>query len=144
MERIKMVLREGPIRRRLREWREKKPRPELSHQEFPFVEKGSRLCGSDLERWLMDRGLSLFDTYDIVIGISDFKCTTLAFDEKGRIVDYDQYYADPEYVKVNWGRAIWQRLQHEAHEGKIKWVDRLLIFNNASPNCLEYYGLVYP
>ena len=138
------IFEEGPIRKWLREWREKKPSSELSHQEFPFVEKGSRLCGSDLERWLMDRGLSLFDAKDIVIGISDFKCTTLAFDEKGRIVDFDQYYQDAEFVRTR-GRAIWERLQHQARVGIIRrGPETVLVFNNIAPDCLEYYGLVSP
>jgi hypothetical protein len=117
--------------------------PRTQESEFPFVEKGSRLCGNDLERWLMDRGLSLFDAKDIVIGISDFKSTTLAFDDKGRIVDYDQYYQEPEFIRPH-SRAIWDRLQRQARAGIIRSPETVLIFKNVVPDCLEYYGLVSP
>ncbi len=109
-------------------------------QEFPLI-KGSRLCGSDLERWLMDRGLSLLDAKDIIIGVSDFKSTTLALDDKGRIVDFDQYYEEPEFIRAR-GRAIWDRLQRQARAGIIRSPERVLIFKNIVPDCLEYYGVL--
>jgi len=97
-----------------------------------------RRCGEELAEWLRDKGLSLSDVGNIISRIPNFLSTTFAFDEHGMIVDYDQYYEMADTVRSLHGRAIWQRLR------KIGAVDRVLIFNNVGPNCLEYYGTISP
>jgi hypothetical protein len=104
--------------------------------EFPF-ETGARLCGDDLKRWLMNRGLSLLDAGEFVIGIPDFKSTSIALDDRGRIVDYDQYYQDAEYVISNYHNAIKERLMRMWERGI--YVRRLVYFDNVKPDCLEFH-----
>jgi hypothetical protein len=117
--------------------------PVGSHEVFP-LKRGARLCGDDLERWLSDRGLSYLDVKDVINGIPDFKSITLALDETGRIVDYDQYYDDAERIIKYYGRRIWDRLQRQAKAGIIRSPEKVLVFKNIPPNCLEYYGSVSP
>jgi DNA-directed RNA polymerase subunit RPC12/RpoP len=108
------------------------------------LKMGVRLCGDSLERWLTDRGLSYLDAKDVIIGIPDFKSTTLALDYEGKIVDYDQYYEDAERVLKFLGRRIWERLQRQAREGIIRTPEKVLVFKNIPPDCLECYGTVTP
>lgn len=67
-------------------------------------------CGAILTEKLREGGLGYTEITKIEQGMQDFKSTSLAYDEFGNIIDYDQYYEVARFVERRFGEAIKERI----------------------------------